>query len=143
VIAKIRCLVLMGLLLSCVSVTAEVGVSAGYIYAPVPGQSMTAAYWQLDNQANTEARLLEILVPSDSPWAKKVEVHQHEHHGGMMRMQRVDEFVLAADAQELFEPGGYHLMVFGVKALSVGNHVPVVLRWQHGEQQVLLEVRQR
>jgi periplasmic copper chaperone A len=140
---RVRYLVLAWLLLSGVSVAAGVEVSVGYIYVPVPGQSMTAAYWQLENSEKAEARLLEIRVPGDSPWAKKVEVHQHVHHDGMMRMQRVDEYVLTAESKESFEPGSYHLMVFGVKALSVGSHVPVVLRWQHGEQQVLLEVRQR
>ncbi len=129
--------------LSSLSVAAEVKVANGYIYAPVPGQTMTAAYWQLDNQAETQARLLEIAIPADMPWAKKVEVHEHVHRNGMMRMQRVDTFVLAADSRESFVPGGYHLMVFGVNGLHVGSHVPVVLRWQHGEQKVLLEVRQR
>lgn len=135
--------VFLWLTLSGVSVAAEIEVVDGYIYAPIPGQSMTAAYWQLANSEKTEARLLEILVPGDSSWAKRVEVHEHVHRNGMMRMQRVDEFVLAAESKQSFEAGGYHLMVFGVNSLSVGSHVPVILRWQHGEQQVLLEVRQR
>jgi copper(I)-binding protein len=52
--------------------------------------------------------------------------------------------VLPAKGQQLFEPGGYHVMVFGVKNVQVGGQIPVVLYWQDGSQQeVLLDVRQR
>lgn len=124
-------------------VEVRVEVKDAYMYAPIPGRDVAVAYWTLNNQGG-DTTLIDIRIPAEHSWARKAEIHRHVHRNGMMSMQRVSELPLAEKAQQLFEPGGYHVMVFGVKNVQVGGQIPVVLYWQDGSQQeVLLDVRQR
>lgn len=122
----------------------QVVVTDAYMYAPLPGRDVAVVYWQLNNGGGEEVTLVDIRIPAQPGWARKAEIHQHLHRDGMMSMQRVESLTMAAKSQTLFESGGYHVMVFGVKNVQVGSQVPVVLLWQDGSQQeVLLDVRRR
>lgn len=132
-----------GLWASVAMAASQVLVSDAYLYAPIPGRDVAVAYWHLHNQGDDTA-LVDIRIPDNQRWARKAEIHRHLHRDGMMSMQKVTDLVLPAKGQQLFEPGGYHVMVFGVKNVQVGGQIPVVLYWQDGSQQeVLLDVRQR
>jgi copper(I)-binding protein len=49
--------------------------------------------------------------------ANSVEIHEHTHKDGVMRMRQLYELTIKAGESVVLEPGGFHLMVFGIKAL--------------------------
>lgn len=106
--------------------TAESPVVVGdaYFRATPPGQSRTAGYFILHNRSRVDCD----FMGADSPRASALEIHEHRHSDGMMKMRRVDSLHLAAGATLRFKPGGYHLMAFGVSApFQSGTAVPVTL----------------
>ena len=50
-----------------------------------------AAYLQISNQGEQS----DTLLGADTPAAEKVEIHEHVHADGLMKMQRVDRLELA------------------------------------------------
>jgi copper(I)-binding protein len=53
--------------------------------------------------------------------------------GSMMKMQKVDRIEVPASGAVKLEPGGYHVMMFGLKQrLAVGDTVPVTLTFAEG-----------
>lgn len=83
-----------------------------------------AAYLVIENRGS----LQETLVAAHSPIAEKVEVHEHVHLDGLMKMQKVDQLAIPPDNEVVFEPGGYHFMMFGLKQpLEAGERFPLTL----------------
>jgi len=73
-----------------------------------------AAYFIIHNAAETDDRLIEAR-PVD--FAEAAELHTHLHEDGIMRMRRVpDGIVIPAGETLAFEPGGLHVMLFGLAA---------------------------
>ncbi|GAA5315716.1 MAG: hypothetical protein AseanaTS_09210 [Candidatus Pelagadaptatus aseana] len=88
----------------------DIAVSDIQWRAPIPGQSVGVLYFSLSNQSSEALVLTDIFLD----WAKKAEFHEHSHHNGMMRMRRVESIAVAPQQRVTFEPGGLHVMVFGV-----------------------------
>ncbi|MBI4724250.1 MAG: copper chaperone PCu(A)C [Rhodomicrobium sp.] len=89
-----------------------------------------AAYVTLKNSGH-EA---DTLTSASSPAADKVEVHEHIHDAnGVMRMRPVEGGLkIAAGATVEMKPGGYHIMLFGLKQdLKEGQQFPLKLTF-HG-----------
>lgn len=86
-------------------------VSDAVIRPLLPGQTNTAAYLTINNPSNKDCLLLEV----DSPHAKAVEFHTHHYEQGMVKMRPLETLQLNAGSSLTFEPGGLHLMLFGVK----------------------------
>jgi copper(I)-binding protein len=78
------------------------------------------------------------LLGASSPCCKTVELHTHDMTNGVMRMRKVDAVPLKAKVPTLFQSGGLHLMLIGLKQpLKAGDVVPITLRFGHvGEQAV-------
>jgi copper(I)-binding protein len=99
-------------------------VSDAYIRGLPPGQTVTAAFMTLTNGLNQDCR----LVGAISPVASSAEIHAHTHQNGTMSMRPVDEVILPKGRSVSFEPGGYHLMLFGLqKSLLDGEGYRVTL----------------
>ena len=93
---------------------------------PVPGQDKTAGYFTLNNRSRETV----VLVGAESPAARSVEMHTSERDGDVMRMRRLTEVVVPAGEAVRFEPGGRHLMLFGVS--SLGDATEIVLLGRDG-----------
>ena len=87
----------------------KVAISEAYLNLPPPGHSTTAAYLTI---ANLDQAPLTI-AGFDSSKATRVELHEHIHADGMMKMRKVDQLTLSGMQAEVFKPMGYHLMIFG------------------------------
>ena len=85
-------------------------ITEAYLNLPPPGHSTTAAYLQIDNLDKSSIT----IKGFDSTKATRVELHEHIHADGMMKMREVDQITLAGMQTEVFKPMGYHLMVFGL-----------------------------
>ncbi|WP_339846317.1 copper chaperone PCu(A)C [uncultured Halopseudomonas sp.] len=87
-----------------------------------------AAYLHIENRGTTA----DTLVAASSPIADKVEVHEHVHVDGLMKMQEVEQLSIEPGADVVFEPGGYHFMMFGLKQpLEDGGRFPLTLVFEN------------
>lgn len=118
------------LLMLSLSVAASVAARAGELVVSdarvrevIPGQSVTVAFLTATNQGTQTC----ILGDVSSTAAGRVAVHEHRHEGGVMRMRPVAEVSVAPGAELRLQPGGYHLMLFGVSALKSGESIPLRL----------------
>lgn len=94
-----------------------------WVRATVSGQKATGLFVEL--KSPTAAR----LVGGSSPVAATVEVHEMRMDGGVMRMRAVDALPLPAGQAVALKPGGYHVMLMGLKdSVKPGDTVPVTLR---------------
>ena len=85
-------------------------ITEAYLNLPPPSHSTTAAYLQIANLDKSPIT----ITGFDSTKATRVELHEHIHADGMMKMREVDQITLAGMQTEVFKPMGYHLMVFGL-----------------------------
>jgi len=71
------------------------------------------------------------LVKAASPVAETVELHTHIKDGDAMRMRAVDNIPVPANGQTALEPGGYHVMLIGLKQpLKEGGSFPLTLTFE-------------
>ena len=114
-------------------------VSGAWIRIPAgPGQP-AAGYLTIDNATDTS----DVLLGVTSPAALTCELHESTmDSAGMMGMHPVDQLEVTAHGTVRLEPGGYHLMLTGADALTVGSKVELHLKFQRaGEIIVRAEVR--
>ncbi len=81
------------------------------------------------------------LVGAESPAAARVEIHTHIHEGGVMMMRKVEGIDVPAGGEAALEPGGDHLMLFGLTGvLKAGDRFPLTLLFEKAGA-VTVEVR--
>ena len=84
----------------------------------------TSAYFMLENDTTQPL----ILVAASSPASEKVEIHNHVQENGIMKMVHVTSVTVRAGETLTLQPGGYHLMLFGLKKpLKKGQMIPITL----------------
>jgi periplasmic copper chaperone A len=71
-----------------------------------------------------------VLTGAYSDVVRAIEMHVTLRDGDMVRMRRLEEVVIAAGETVRFEPGGRHLMLFGVSELT--EPVEIVLQQRDG-----------
>jgi hypothetical protein len=76
------------------------------------------------------------LLGATSACCKAVELHTHVKDGDVVRMRKVASIPLPAEDMVMLRPGGYHLMLIGLKKpLKDGDSVPVTLQFKHAPEQ--------
>ena len=92
-----------------------------------PGAAKTGAvYLEIKSPADVEDKLLSAA----SAVADAVEIHNHINDNGIMQMRRV-EFVELAEGSTKFVPGGYHIMMIGLKQpLKAGETFKIKLTFE-------------
>ncbi|CAK0740686.1 periplasmic copper chaperone A [Gammaproteobacteria bacterium] len=109
---------------------AEVTVMSPWVREAPPTAEISAAYMMLHNDGDTDQVLLEVTTPSFN----RVEIHQTTMHDDMASMETEDSLLIPAQDGVALVPGGYHLMLIGVKKpLKVGDTVDLSLHFQGGE----------
>ena len=103
----------------------NVEVKDAWVRGTVPAQRSTGAF--MDITAKQAVRLLSI----DSPIAASVELHNMTMTNGVMKMFPVDGLDIAAGKTAKLAPGGYHLMMMGLKQqMKTGERVPLKLTFE-------------
>ncbi len=97
--------------------------------------SMTAAFMTIDNTGDEDVA----LVGASSDVAGMVEIHEMVMVDGAMAMQAVpDGLVIEAGRGKVLEPGGYHVMLMGMKTeLAPGDEVTLTLEFSDGSTEEL------
>ena len=72
------------------------------------------------------------LTGASSPVAATTELHQTINDNGVMKMRAVPSIDLIPGKPVVFNPGGYHVMLTGLKsALKPGDSFPPTLTFEH------------
>jgi copper(I)-binding protein len=100
------------------------GVKVDQVWARAtpPRAEVGAVYMTLTAQAPDR------LVGVSTPAAAKAEVHEMTTENGVMRMRESAGLMLPAGQAVVLGPGGYHVMLMGLKApLKAGQTIPLHL----------------
>ena len=108
---------------------------------PGAGVATGAIYFVLANEGGTGDALIGARVTSDL--AQAAEIHETTVKGGVATMRPIARVVVPANGQVTFKPGGYHVMLIGLKhELRAGDRVHLTLQFEaSGELPVEAEVR--
>ena len=99
-------------------------VEAPWARASAGAARTGAAYLRIANDGAEDDRLTGVAAPV----AERVELHAHTMSGGVMRMRRVDAVPVPGGESAELKPGGYHVMLIGLRApLKEGETFPLTL----------------
>ena len=111
-----------------------VTASDAYVRLLPPTQKNTGAFMILNNTGTTDIS----VINAQSEVAKKVELHTHIHDGDVMRMRQVEKIDIPAGDKIEFKPGGYHIMLLGLKKpLVLGQLVNIKLQFNNGTTELI------
>ena len=131
---------LVGAVAACSSTAAPPTITEAWA-RPAPAGGNTAAYLTITAAAGQA----ESLLSASSPAADMVQVHEvSTDTSGMTGMHPIDRLDIPAGSSVTLKPGGFHLMVMGVKReLTVGASIELALVFEHaGRIVVQAEIRQ-
>ncbi len=111
-----------------------INVKDAYIRAMPPGQKVSALFLTLENTADTDHALLK----ASGDVSAAIELHAHTHENGVMKMGQVDQVAIPAGGVTALAPGGYHIMLIGLKkTLKPGDKVALQLTFEDGSMQAI------
>ena len=94
--------------------TAGLVFTGAYIKTPVPGKDLSAGYARLSNHSEQAI----CLQRFEADFAQRIELHATQRIADRMRMQRQSELCIDPGQTKALEPGGMHLMLFGMTGMS-------------------------
>ncbi|MBS0448946.1 MAG: copper chaperone PCu(A)C [Proteobacteria bacterium] len=105
----------------------SIAIGHPYARSTVPAQVNGGAFLSLKNEGSSDDKL--IGVSGDV--AGSVELHEMAMEGNVMKMRQVDGVALPAGKTVMLAPGGYHVMLLGLKApLKQGDSFPLKLTFE-------------
>lgn len=118
-------MVVAGSMLAATAGAQSVEVKEAWVRGTVPAQKATGAF--MDLTGKSAAR----LVAAESPVAGTVEIHNMTMEKGVMKMFPVDGIDVPAGKTVKLAPGGYHVMLIGLKQqMKPGERVPLKLTFE-------------
>lgn len=104
------------------------GIEISDVWARTSMQGMNSAVYFMIQNHNAGA---DELIGAASDVADAVEVHESKMEGDVMMMNRVEAVALEPSAKVEFKPGGYHVMLIGLKQdLKAGDEITVTLQFR-------------
>ena len=132
--AVIALCVLLGVLAGCTgaatpTATGTISANGAWIRVAPTTDTPTAAYLVIANSGSQPDALLGVT----STAATTIEIHETSmDSGGMAGMHPVERIEVPAGGTARLEPGGFHLMVMGLKnPLAAGGKVDLDLLFEH------------
>lgn len=114
-----------GSMLAVTAAAQSVEVKDAWVRGTVSAQKATGAF--MDLTGKSAAR----LVAAESPVAGTVEIHNMTMEKGVMKMFPVDGIDVPAGKTVKLAPGGYHVMLIGLKQqMKPGERVPLKLTFE-------------
>lgn len=107
----------------------SVGVEGAWVRSTVSGQQSGGVFMVISSERNA------VLIGAETPAARQVEIHEMKSEGGIMKMRPVSKVELPAGKKVELKPGGYHLMLIGLKKpLQAGDKLPITLKLKNDDQ---------
>lgn len=111
------------------TVTSTVTAADAWVREAPAGRAVTGMFLLLKNTGATERS----VVRGRADVGDTLELHEMKRENGMMRMSPVQAIVVPANGEVALRPGGYHLMLFGLKKpLVTGDTVRATLTLDDG-----------
>jgi len=86
----------------------------------------SAAFMTIHNAGSADR-----LIATSGDVAERVELHTHMMEGDIMKMRQVEAVEVPANAMAELQPGGFHIMLIGLKApLKEGDRFPLTLTFE-------------
>ena len=120
--------------------TSSISIEKPFSRATPGGAKVGAGYMTIVNKGAAPDRLVSVA----SPAADKVEIHEMSMQDNVMKMRELaGGLPIEAGKSVSLAPGGYHLMLLGLKApLKQGDKIPVTLTFaKAGKVEVTLDVQ--
>jgi periplasmic copper chaperone A len=117
---------------------ADIRIGHPYARATTQGQTNGGAYLSLENSGADD----KLLSVDAATVAGRAELHQMAMEGDVMKMRQVDGVEVTKGKPVTLKPGGYHVMLLGLKApLKEGDKFPMKLKFEKaGEVTVTVNV---
>lgn len=127
-----RLLFLVVLLSACVK-SETVEVHSAWVRSALAGEN-SAVYLILHNHTSQADSLINISADV----ANAVELHSTEVSNDVMQMRKVESIEMLVDSEIVFESGGYHIMLIGLKQdLNVGDEITITLHFENAPDLVI------
>ena len=111
---------------------AELVIRDGWVQEGPASQKITAAYIVIENHSQTDVA----LKGASTSAADVIELHKMELTDGLMKMRKIDSINVPAGGKVELKPGGYHLMVIGLRQpLKEGDTVSMTLEFSNDQRQ--------
>jgi copper(I)-binding protein len=118
--------ILVGLSGLAAAQSSPIEVSNAWARATV-GSSPGGAFMTIVNKGTTDDR----LIAASSSVAQTAALHETKNVNGVMRMPLVPALEIKAGAKLMLAPGGFHIMLMGLKApLKQGESFPITLTFE-------------
>ena len=128
----LKSLSVLALMAVSTSAWAEIQATQAWSRFTAPSVPTGVVFMQLNNTGSQA----DALVSVSSPVAKKAEIHNHINDKGVMRMRQVAKIDVPAGKSVTLQPGGFHVMLMGLKQpLKLNDTFPVTLKYQSGRTQ--------
>ena len=103
-------------------------ITQAWIRATPGGATIGGGYLTIENKGSVADR----LIGGSADVADRVQVHEMAMNNGVMTMRPLDKGLAIEPGKTVkFAPGGYHLMLFGLKSpLKQGDKVPITLEFE-------------
>ena len=101
---------------------ANIHIENAVIRAPLPGQTMAVAYFDIINEGGANE-----LLSVSTPVAKKAELHMSTLENGISKMRRETSVKIGALQTIQFQIGGRHVMLFDVLIAPDMDRIPLTL----------------
>lgn len=109
----------------------DVKISNAVVGATPLGVKNGAIYFTIENSMNKDL----MILSAETGNAVVAELHEHTVVDGAMSMRQVTSVHLPAKKKVMFQPGGLHVMLFGLETpLVAGEQTSVTLNLNNGEQ---------
>jgi len=113
---------------------ADLSFSDARARAVPPTADISAAFMTVTNNADSAVA----MVSAESSIAETVELHTNSMVDGKMKMRRIAQIDIAANAKVELKPGGLHVMFIGLKKpLVMGETVDLKINLSDGTSQEL------
>lgn len=105
----------------------KVSISGAWVRPSMMDRDMTAGYMKI-RITGTSDTLTKVAIPMSIGMAQ---LHETVMVDGSMSMREVTQIVVAKGATLELKPGGYHIMLMGLKSpITVGQKVPITLTFK-------------
>lgn len=116
----------------------EPGVEDAWVRLPAAPGRPGAAYFTLRGGSDPS-----VLTAVSSPQSEKAELHESRMENGVMRMGPLASVDIPAGGEVGFEPGGRHVMLFGIDpSLEPGDSMTIAFRLAP-EREIVVEAEVR
>ena len=107
----------------------DIAIESAWTRATPPNAQVAGGFLAINNRGTADDRLL----GGSSPVAERIEVHEMTMDGDVMKMRPLqDGLTVPAGGSVELKPGGYHLMMTGLKQpLKQGETIDVALEFAH------------